>query len=149
MACFCCVTNFWASTSRGHRWVRWSSAHKLHGYIAFHFSAVPSPALSVGFLSPLPLFLCFFFPSGCWLAFGLVIYMRCTSDIWVGGGAKAVVWLAAECCIDNCCNCFVNFSAGLVFANPTIPLACGPSLYLVLSSIDHGASGRMFYNKPD
>jgi hypothetical protein len=149
MACCYCVTNFWAFASRGHRWVGWSSAHKLHGYRAFHFSVVPSPALSVGFLSPLPFLHFFFFPSGCWGGFGLVVCMECTSDVWVGGAAKAVVWLAVECWIDNCCNCFVNFSVGLVWAEPTIPSACGPALCLVLSSIDHGASDRMLYNKPD
>jgi hypothetical protein len=145
------VTKFWASASQGHRWVGWSSAHKLHGYLTFHFSVVTSPALalSVGFLSPLPFLRCFFFPSGCWGAFGLVICTECTSDVWVGGAAKAVVWMTNECCIDNCCNCFVNCSAGLVCAEPTIPSACGPTLCLVLSSIDHGASGRMLYNKPD
>jgi hypothetical protein len=102
-----------------------------------------------GFLSPLPFLHCFFFPLGCWVAFGLVVCTECTSDVWVGGAAKAVVWLAAECCMDNCCNCFVNFSAGLVWVEPTIPSACGSSLYLVLSRIDRGASGRMLYNKPD
>jgi hypothetical protein len=83
------------------------------------------------------------------VAFGLVDYTECTSDVWVGGTAKAVVWLAIECWIDNCCNCFVNCSAGLVCAEPTIPSACGPALYLVLSSIDRGASSRMLYSKPD
>jgi hypothetical protein len=62
---------------------------------------------------------------------------------------KAVVWLASECCMDNCCNCFVNCSAGLVWAEPTIPSACGSALCLVLSRIDHGASNRMLYNKLD
>jgi hypothetical protein len=143
------VTHFWASTSQGKRWVGWSSTHKLHGYLAFHFSVVSPPALSVVFLSPLPFFRCFFLPSGCWVAFGLVDCTECTSDIWVGGAAKAVVLLAAECCIDNCCNYFVNCSAGLVCAEPTIPSACGPTLCLVLSSIDHCAFGRMLYNKPD
>jgi hypothetical protein len=149
MACCCCVTNFWASASQGKRWVRWSSAHKLHRYLAFRFSVVPSPALSMGFFSPLPFLHCFFFPLGYWVAFGLVVCMECTSDVWVGGAAKAVVWLAAECCIDNCCNFFVNCSVGLVCAKPTIPLACVPALYLVLSIIDRGASDRMLYNKPD
>jgi hypothetical protein len=83
------------------------------------------------------------------VAFGLVIHMECTSDVWVGGAAKAVVWLVAECWIDNYCNCFVNCSANLVCAKPTIPSACGLALYLVLSRIDHGAFGRMLYNKPD
>jgi hypothetical protein len=149
MACCCCVTNFWASGSQGHIWVGWYSTHNLHGYLSFLFSMVPSPALSVGFLSPLPFFRCFFFPSGCWVAFGLIVCMECTSDVWVGGVAKAVVWLAAKCCIDNCCNCFINYSAGLVCVEPTIPSACGPALCLVLSSIDRGASGRILYNKPD
>jgi hypothetical protein len=143
------VTNFWASASPGKRWVGWSSAHKLYGYLTFHFSVVSSPALSMGFLSPLPFFCCFFFPSGYWVTFGLVDCMECTSDVWVGRAAKVVVWIATECCIDKCCNCFFNFSAGLVCAEPTIPSACGPTLYLVLSSIDCGASGRMLYNKPD
>jgi hypothetical protein len=149
MACCCCVTNFWASASQGHRWVRWSSTHKLHGYLDFRFSMVPSPTLSVGFFSPLPFLRCFFFPSGCWVDFGLVVCTECTSDVWVGGAAKAVVWLAVECCIDNFCNCFDNYSAGLVCADPTIPSACGSALCLVLSSIDRGASGKMLYNKPD
>jgi hypothetical protein len=83
------------------------------------------------------------------VAFGLVDCMECTSNVCVGGAAKAIVWLAAECCIDNCCNFFVNCSAGLVCDEPTITSACGLALYLVLSSIDHGASGRMLYNKPD
>jgi hypothetical protein len=83
------------------------------------------------------------------VAFGLVDYTKCTFDVWVGGATNAVVWLATECCIDNCCNCFVNCSTGLVCAEPTIPLACGPTLCLVLSSIDRGASDRMLYTKPD
>jgi hypothetical protein len=149
MACCCCVTNFWASASQGQRWVRWSSAHNLHGYLTFHLVVVSSLALLVGFFSPLPFFHCFFFPSGYWVAFGVVICTKCTSDIWVGGAAKEVVWLATECCIDNYCNCFANCSAGLVCVEPTIPSTCGPALCLVLSSIDRGASGRMLYNKPD
>jgi hypothetical protein len=83
------------------------------------------------------------------VAFGLVIYMECTFDVWVGGATKEVVWLAAECCIDNYCNCFVNCSVGLVCAKPKIPSACGPALCLVLSSTDHGASSKMLYNKPN
>jgi hypothetical protein len=142
------VTNFWASASPGHRWVGWSSTHKLHGYLTFCFSVLSPPALSLGFLSPLPLFRCFFFPLGCWVAFGLVEYTVCTSDILVGGAAKTVVWLAAVCCIDNCCNYFVNCSAGFVCDEPTIPSTCGPSLCLFLSSIERGASGKMLYNKP-
>jgi hypothetical protein len=143
------VTNFWASASRGHRWVGWSSAHKLHGYLTFCFSVLSPPALSVGFLSPLPFFCCFFFPSGYWVAFGLVDCIVCTFDIWVGEAAKVVVWLAIVCCIDNCCNCFINCSEGFVCAEPAIPSACSPSLYLVLSSIKHGTSGKMLYNKPN
>jgi hypothetical protein len=149
MACCCCMKNFWASAGRGHRWVGWYSAHKLHGYLAFRFSMVPSPALSVGCFSPLPFLRCFFFPSGCWLAFGLTVCTECTLDVWVGGATKEMVWLDAKCCIDNYCNCFVNCSTGLVWAEPTIPSACGAALYLVLSSIDCGASSRMLYNKPD
>jgi hypothetical protein len=83
------------------------------------------------------------------VAFGLVDCMECTSDIWVGGVAKAVVWLVVVCCMDNCCNCFVNCSAGLVCDEPTIPSTCGPTLCLVLSSIERGASGKMLYNKLD
>ena len=114
--------------------------HKFHGYLTFHFSVLSLPALSVGFLFPLPFFRCFFFPSGCWVAFGLVDCMVCTSDVWVGGASKVVVWLDAMCCMDNCCNCFVNCSTGLVCVEPTIPSACGPALCLVLSSIEHGRS---------
>jgi hypothetical protein len=143
------VTNFWASPSQGQRWVEWSSTHKLHGYLAFCFSMFSPSALFVGFLSPLPFFRCFFFPSGYWVAFGVVICTVCTSDVWVGGAAKVVVWLAVVCCMDNCCNCFVNYSVDLVCVEPTIPSACGPTLYLVLSSIERGASGKMLYNKPD
>jgi hypothetical protein len=143
------VTNFWASASRGHRWVGWSFAHKLHGCLTFCFSVLSSPTLSLGFLSPLPFFCCFFFPSGCWVAFGLVNCTACTYDVLVGGAAKVVVWLAVVCCIDNCCNCFINCSASFVCAEPTIPSACGPSLCLVLSSIERGTSGKMLYNKPD
>jgi hypothetical protein len=80
------------------------------------------------------------------VAFGLVNCTECTSDVWVGGAAKAVVWLAVVCCMDNCCNCFVNCSVGLVCAEPTIPSACGPTLYLVLSSIECGTSRKMLYN---
>jgi hypothetical protein len=138
----CYVTNFWASASRGHRWVKWSSMHKLQGYLTFHFSVFSLPTLSLGFLSPLPFFRCFFFPSGCWVAFGLVDCTVCTSDVLVGGVAKAVVWLAAVCCMDNYCSCFVNCSTGLVCAETTIPSACGPTLCLVLSSIECGALAR-------
>jgi hypothetical protein len=83
------------------------------------------------------------------VAFGLVDYTVCTSDILVGEAAKVVVWLVVVCCIDNCCNCFVNCSMGFVCAESTIPSACGPALYLVLSSIEHGAFGKMLYNKSD
>jgi hypothetical protein len=83
------------------------------------------------------------------VAFGLVDCTVCTSDVLVEGAAKEVVWLAAVCCIDNYCNCFVNCSAGFVCAEPTIPSACGPTLCLVLSSIGRGTSGNMLYNKPD
>jgi hypothetical protein len=83
------------------------------------------------------------------VAFGLVDYTVCTSNVWVGGAAKAVVWLADVCCMDNYCNCFVNCSISLVCVEPTIPSACGLALYLVLSSIECGASGKMLYNKPD
>jgi hypothetical protein len=125
------MTNFWASVSRGHRWVRWSFAHKLYGYLAFHFSVFSPPALSLGFFSPLPFFHCFFFPSGCWVALGLVDCTVCTSDVLVEGATKAVFWLSTVCCIDKCCNFFINCSTGFVCAEPTIPSACGPTLYLV------------------
>jgi hypothetical protein len=66
------------------------------------------------------------------VAFGLVICTECTSDVWVGGAAKAVVWLAAECWIDNCCNYFVNCSTGLVCAEPMIPtLVCAEPILLL------------------
>jgi hypothetical protein len=149
MAGCCCVTNFWASTSQGYRWVGWSSMHRLHGYLAFRFSVFPLPALSMGFLSPLPFFHCFFFPSGYWVAFGLVDFVVCTSDVLVGGTSKAVVWLADVCCIDNYCNCCVSFSMGFVCAKSTIPSACGLALYLVLSSIERGASGKISYKIMD
>jgi hypothetical protein len=146
---YCYITNFLASASRGHRWVGWSSANKFHGYLSFHFLALSPPTLSVGFLSPLPFFHCFFFPSSCWVTFGLVDYTVCTSNVLVGGVAKVVVWMATVCCIDNCYNYFISCSAGFVCADPTIPSACGPALYLVLSSIERGTSGKMLYNKPD
>jgi hypothetical protein len=129
------------------------------GWVVFHaqvawiphllFLSISPPALSVGFLSPLPFFRCFFFPSGCWVAFGLVDFTVCTFDVLVGGAAKVVVFLAVVCCIDNCCNYFVNCLAGFVCVEPTIPSACGLALCLVLSSIEHGTSGKMLYNKPD
>jgi hypothetical protein len=112
------------------------------------FCVVPTSIIS-GFFSPLTLIHCFFLPLGCWVAFGLVDFTVCTSDVWVGGAAKAIVWLAAVCCMDNCCNYFFNCSAGLVCAEPTMPSACGPTLYLVLSSIKCGASEKMLYNKLD
>jgi hypothetical protein len=115
----------------------------------FCFLVLSPPALSLGFLSSLPFFCCFFFSSGYWVAFGLVDCTMCTSNIWVGGAAKAVVWLVAVCCMDNCCNYFVNFSVGLVCVELTIPSACGRALCLVLSSIECGASGNRLYNKPD
>jgi hypothetical protein len=78
------------------------------GYIdtlTFSSLCCPSPALLLGFLSPLPfLFRCFFFPSGYWLAFGFIHCTLCTSDIWVGGTVEPEVWLAIVCCINNCCN---------------------------------------------
>jgi hypothetical protein len=113
------------------------------------FSVVPASIISGFFYPPLPFFRCFFFPSGYWVAFGLVDCTVCTSDVLVGGETKAVVWLATVCCIDNCCNCFVNCSVGFLFAEPTIPLACGLALCLVLSSIECGTFGKMLYNKPD
>jgi hypothetical protein len=83
------------------------------------------------------------------VAFGLVDCTVCTSDIWVGGVAKVVFWLASVCCMDNCCNYFFNCSVGLVCAETTIQSACGPTLYLVLFIIERGAFGKMLYNKPD
>jgi hypothetical protein len=116
-------------------------------YLAFCFSVLSLPTLLMAFLSPLPFFCCFFFPLGCWVAFGLVKCTMCTSDVLVGGATKAAVWLATVCCIDNCYNYFINFLDGFVCAKPTIPSACGPSLCLVLSSIEHGTFGKMLYNK--
>jgi hypothetical protein len=81
--------------------------------------------------------------------FGFVDFTVCTSDVLVGGEAKTVVWLATMCCIDNCYNFFVSCSTSFVCAEPTIPSACGPSRYLVLSSIERGTSGKISYNKPD
>jgi hypothetical protein len=83
------------------------------------------------------------------VAIGLANFTVCTFDILVGGVAKVIVWLVAVCCIDNCCNCFINCLVGFVCVEPTIPSACGPALYLVLSSIECGASGKISYNKPD
>jgi hypothetical protein len=83
------------------------------------------------------------------VAFGLVDCTVCTSNILVGGAAKAVVWMVVVCCIDNSCNYFVNCSVGFVCVEPTIPSACGLALCLVLSSIERGTSGKMLYNKPD
>jgi hypothetical protein len=83
------------------------------------------------------------------VAFGFVDFTVCTSNVLVGGAAKTVVWLRIVCCIDNCFNCFVSFSAGFVCVEPTIPSACGLALCLVLSIIEHGASGKISYNKPD
>jgi hypothetical protein len=95
--------------------------HRLHRYFDFFFFVLPLPALSVGFLSPLPFFHYFFFASGFWVAFGFVDCTLCTSDIWVGGTTRLVVWLAAFCYIDNCCNCFDSCSVGFIFVEPTIP----------------------------
>jgi hypothetical protein len=81
------------------------------------------------------------------VALGLVDCTVCTSDILVEGAAKAVVWLAIVCWIDNFYNCFVNCSAGMVCVEPTMPSTCGPALYLVLFSIERGESGKMLYNK--
>jgi hypothetical protein len=83
------------------------------------------------------------------VAFGLVDYTVCTSDVLVGGAAKVVVWLAVVCCIENCCKCFINCSVGFVCVEPTIPLACGLVICLVLSSIEHGVYGNISYNKPN
>ena len=83
------------------------------------------------------------------MVFGLVNCTVCTSNVLVGGEAKEVVWLAIVCCMDNCCNYFVNCSMGLVCAEPTIPSTCGPALCLVFSSIKCGASGKKVYNKSD
>jgi hypothetical protein len=70
----------------------------------------------------------------------------CTYDVWVGGAARIVVGLATVCWIDNCCNFFVSCSMGFVCAEPTIPSTCGPSLYLVLSSINRGTSRKISYS---
>ena len=123
--------------------------HRLHGYFDFLFFLFPPPTLSVGFLSPLTFFFYFLFLSGCWVAFGFFNFIVCTSNVWVGGASKTIVWFPDVCCINNCCNCFVSCSAGYVCAKPTIPSACGPTLCLVLSSIEHGASGKILYNKLD
>jgi hypothetical protein len=117
--------------------------HTLHGYFDFFFSVFPPPTLLVGFLSPLPLFHVFFFSSGYWLAFGFVYCTLFTSDIWVGGATEPMVWLAIVCCIDNCFNYFDSGSVVLACVEPTIPSACGPTLYLVFSRIDLGSSGKI------
>jgi hypothetical protein len=122
----------------------------IHAQVAWiphllFFSVVPANII-IGFF--IPFFCFFFFLSGCWGAFGLVKYTVCASDVWVGGSAKVVVGMAIVCCMDNYCNYFVNFSMNLVCAEPMIPSACGPSLYLVLSSIERSASGKMLHNKP-
>jgi hypothetical protein len=83
------------------------------------------------------------------VAFGVVDCTVCTFDVSIGGVAKAVVWLAVVCCMDNYCNCFFNCSVGLVCVEPTTPSACGLALCLVLSSIERSASGKMLYNKLD
>jgi hypothetical protein len=83
------------------------------------------------------------------VAFRFVDFTLCTSDIWVGGATGIVVWLAVVCWMGNCCNCFISCSVGFVFDEPTIPSACGPTLYLVLSSIDHGASIKISYSRLD
>jgi hypothetical protein len=85
------------------------------GWVVFRTQVAQIPRLSFfrgvltsiirGFFLPFTLLALFFFPLGCWLAFGLVGYTECTSEVWVGGAATTVVWLAAECWIDNCCNC--------------------------------------------
>jgi hypothetical protein len=80
--------------------------------LPFFYSALAS--IISGFFIPLTLFALFFLPLRLLGGFGLVVCTECTSNVWVGGVAKVVVWLAAEYCIDNCCNCFVNYSAGLV-----------------------------------
>jgi hypothetical protein len=83
------------------------------------------------------------------VAFGFVNCMMGTSDVWVGGTVGIVVWLDIVCCMDNCCNCFVGCLAGCVCDEPKIPSTCGPTLYLVLSSIECGTYGNISYNKPD
>jgi hypothetical protein len=113
------------------------------------FFSVVLASIIIGFFIPLTLLSLFFLPFRLLGGFVLVDFIVCTSNVWVGGETKAVVWLVVVCCMDNCCNCFVNCSAGLVCAEPTIPLACSPTLCLVLSSIECGTSGKMLYNKPD
>jgi hypothetical protein len=131
--CCCTANNLWASTSWGHRWVRWSSMQRLHRYFDFIFSMFPPPTLLMGFLSPLPfLFHCFFFPLGCWLAFRFINCTLCTSDVWVGGVAELEVWLDVVCYIDNCCNLFDNWSVEFTCVELTIPSTCGPNLCLAL-----------------
>jgi hypothetical protein len=83
------------------------------------------------------------------VAFRFVDFTLCTSDIWVGGATETVVWLVVVCCIENCYICFLICLAGLVCVEPTIPSACGPTLCLVFSSMDRGASGKNVYSKPD
>jgi hypothetical protein len=71
------------------------------GWVVFHTQVARIPRLSFfrgaltsiisGFFLPFPFFRCFFFPSGCWVAFGLVVCTECTFDIWVGGAVEAVV----------------------------------------------------------
>jgi hypothetical protein len=81
------------------------------------------------------------------VSFGLVYFTVCTSNVLVGGENRAVVWLVVVCCIDNCYNFFVNCSTGFVSDEPTIAWTCGPTLCLVLSSIENGTSGKISYNK--
>jgi hypothetical protein len=62
------------------------------------------------------------------VGYGFFDCTLCTSDVWVGGLAGIVVGLAVVCYMDNCCNFFIICSTGFVWDEPTIPLACGPTL---------------------
>jgi hypothetical protein len=76
------------------------SGHPCKSYMktspsSFHFSL--ANIVSSLFIPLTLLVFCFFFPSVCWLALGVVDCTLCTSDIWVAGAAELGVWLATVC----------------------------------------------------
>ena len=129
------------------------------GWVVFHaqvawipcllFLSVVPASIIIGFFIPLTLLSFFFLPfrllGGLWVSRLYRVYFRCLGR----GSSQSSSLATAMCCKDNCCNYFVNCSTSLVCVEPTIPLACGPTLCLILSSIDHGASGKISYSKLD
>ena len=69
--------------------------------------------------------------------------MALIEEVWEAGGLDDVTWLLEAVCKDNCCNWLNKFTA-FVSTDPMIPSAWGPGFELAISTLDPGASNKIF-----